>query len=130
MKSLFRSERAATKTGRRCTKLQVGTLDARELPSATAFNNGGFLYIIGTDDKEIVSVNTVGSYFVSVYDGSNQSTQIFLKSDINTNCVVFLGLGGDDYFSNNVNTFQSVAYGGNGNDTLQGANGVDQLYGE
>jgi len=126
LKNPFRSRSTPVTPGRRRSPLGCEALETREVPAA--FVSGGFLMIVGTDAADSVSVNNYNPSVVGVT--SNGTTQYFLKSQMPTNVVVFYGLGGSDYFSNNVGTLQSVAYGGEGNDVLVGDAGVDKLYGE
>lgn len=104
---------------------QFEMLETREVPASIS---GGNLMIYGTNAIDRVSVNNYNSVWLQVTQ--NGTSEYFMKSSITTGNVFFYGNNGDDTFANNVNTLQSIAYGGAGNDTLIGDGRTDWLYGE
>lgn len=90
------------------------------------------LVITGTEQADTVFVNSyvnaAGVKYISVTYNGAAPTQYFKLSDVNS-IVRFDGLGGNDYFNNNVMTLKTSANGGAGDDTLIGDALQDTLRG-
>jgi hypothetical protein len=107
-------------------RLQVENLEDRRMMSVSSFVSGGHLYINGDAANNQVTVSDYGATLVKVTaDGVNK---YFAKSAIAYNDAIFHGGNGDDKFSNG-SSLRAVAFGDNGNDTLNGGKGNDLLVG-
>lgn len=105
--------------------IDYADLEQRQLLAAVAFNNG-VLSINGTPDADQATLTLLGSGSTVRVAASGADIQDFPRSQINE--VVFIGLGGDDFFNNNTN-IPSRAFGQNGDDTLLGGSANDILIG-
>jgi hypothetical protein len=110
------------------TQLGVQALEPREVP---AILSGGALYVFGTagSDKVYVDDAVVGGV-AKVRVTENDSVSLFDRSAVTANRVVFYGNSGNDRFNNDDASLRTTAYGGSGDDTLEGSNLADTLYGE
>ena len=149
--SLFR-EKKNTRITRKNSKLCVQKLEDRKLMAADfGFGqnwlpeievNGSVVEIQGSwlsDDAE-VEVSDRGTddpsddiVLVRVSNALDSDVQTFQKYDAEGNDyiskIVFRGQNGNDRFDNN-SDISSWAYGGNGNDRLEGGTDVDHLFGQ
>lgn len=128
------------------------SLESRNLLAGISFDSG-VVTVIGTEsnDISIVSVSSATQINVSL---NGFATQTFTTSAVSK--LVFLGLGGDDFFRNQTNlpvqasggdgndrligggggdlmsggAGDDFLFGGDGNDTLIGNDGIDRLFGE
>ena len=105
--------------------LCVETLESRNLMAAIVeLDVEGTLVIEGTSGDDKVSVQAFDD---NIMVTSNGSEHLFDDTG-SISQILFRGHDGDDEFYNQTN-IQSLAEGGEGNDTLQGGSGVDSLYG-
>jgi len=111
-------------------RLQLENLESRALMAAPVYLSGGWLYVVGSnaqDDQAVVSdanpLLPAGPVLVNL----NGELFVFTKPQI-TQGVKFVGYGGNDSFTTNL-ARPVVTWGGDGNDTLNGANANDQLHG-
>ena len=115
-------------------RLQAECLEDRKLMAANAVIDwySKNLFITGTEQADTVFVNNYtdvgGDQVGSGHLQRCRPTQYFKRSDINS-IVSFSGLGGNDYFNNNVQTLRTSAQGGEGDDTLLGDALQDSLKG-
>lgn len=86
--------------------------------------DGGTLQLFGTDAPENSVVSISGSTLTATLSGFQ--TETFAASSVTE--IVFVGLGGNDSFTNNT-SLPSSAYGNDGNDRLNGGSGRDFLGG-
>ena len=124
LKQMLRGQNRQTRGARRRASLQVEALQARMLPSVTAFVNPAHeLVIRGDNAANHVDVSIVKSKVHVVADGKSL--------DFNTQAVhkiVFSGNAGNDVFTDHT-AIPCVADGGAGNDQLTGGGSNDVLRG-
>lgn len=99
------------------------SLEPRKLLAGISLS-GTELQIFGTDSPETAVVSQSGSNITASL--TNFANQSFPASAVQS--IVFVGLGGDDSFTNNTSIGSSV-FGGAGNDRLVGGSGIDFLNG-
>ncbi len=111
--------------GKRARKKHVPyqSLEPRNLLASISVN-GGELILGGGTGNDVASVSSSGNDIIAMITGA--TTQTFAASDIDA--IRFIGLGGDDSFTNGT-SIPSFAFGGGGNDTLNGGSGIDTLVG-
>jgi Ca2+-binding RTX toxin-like protein len=100
-------------------------LERRQLLANVVFNDG-ILSINGTTGVDTATLTLVSNGSAVRVNASGAATQDFTRSQVRE--VVFIGLGGDDFFNNQTDV-PSRAFGQNGNDTLLGGSGQDTLVG-
>ena len=83
----------------------------------------GEVLIGGSDAVDVARVTQVNNTVTVTHQNV---TETFAASDVNS--IVFVGLGGDDFFENQTAIFAN-ALGQGGNDTLIGGSGADRLIG-
>jgi len=83
----------------------------------------GEVLIGGSDAVDVARVTQVNNTVTVTHQGN---TETFAASDVNS--IVFVGLGGDDFFENQTAIFAN-ALGQGGNDRLIGGSGADRLIG-
>lgn len=83
----------------------------------------GEVVIGGSDGVDTARVTQVNNVVTVTHQGEART---FAASEVNS--VVFVGLGGDDFFENTTSIFAN-ALGQGGNDTLIGGSGADRLIG-
>lgn len=134
-RNLLASPRSrATQTKKRASRtLRCESLETREVP---AYVSGGTLYIDGTPNNDVVTVEykitgankfTYGTpkYVVT----QNNVIQQFSPFLITTGEVRFNGSWGEDKFINEKSGLRAIVDGGPGNDTLTGGWANDELRG-
>lgn len=110
---------------------------------APVVNADGDLYIRGTQLNDIVRV---GDYFdrngtpfyhireQTLVDGRWQQSNFYIpRSQVTGGDIIFRGYAGDDtfaYYTQSIEILRVIAYGGDGNDTLQGNAMNDRMFGE
>lgn len=113
-------------------RLQMESLEQRRLMAAYIDYYYKDLVITGTAQADTIYVsdytNSAGVKFAKVTYNGAAPTEYFKIADIK-GVIKFDGLGGNDYFNNNVNTLRTSAIGGLGNDTLKGGDMADTLVG-
>ncbi len=115
------------------TRLNVESLDRRDLPAGITLSSSGLLSMIGSENVESASVwmedgyvharmtsTPVGGSFGIVY------SKTYLPGAVDE--IVFGGGGANDTFSNTT-FYPAYVYGDAGDDSLTGGNGADMLYG-
>ena len=123
----------------RRTTVGVEALEARVVQTTAPYINvvNGVLQVVGDAQKNAAVVDVVGSNLrvtmtstptdgFYLVDPTKTITKTVAASSVRE--VKFWGYANDDRFVNNVN-IKSTAYGGDGNDYLEGANAVDVFYG-
>lgn len=100
-------------------------LERRQLLAAVVFN-GGVVSINGTPDADQATLTLTNGGSIVRVAASGSDVEEFPRSQVNE--VVFIGLGGDDFFNNDTN-IPSRAFGQNGDDTLLGGSANDILIG-
>jgi uncharacterized protein YkwD len=110
---------------RNTVRLSVEQLESRDL-MAGSFLSGGVLTIASTAFADQCVVSRNGD-LVRVTMSGGYREQIDYDASL-VDRVVYRGGGGPDRFINQT-AIPSVAYGGQGNDTLLGGTGNDSLYG-
>lgn len=131
LKKLFGSKPTSAMSQRPSVKPHLETLEGRDCPAVGVSVIAGDLIIEGTNYdyyNDYVTVDYYNSSYISV--NFNGGIQYFAKSQLTTGNIFFHGYAGNDYFSNNMGSMRSWAYGGTGNDTLIGDALVDSLFGE
>ena len=108
---------------RKSKQLIYGQNEPRNLLATIALNAGELL-VGGTPGNDVVAVSFVSSRVL--VDVAGEDSQTFPRADVSS--LVFVGLGGDDSFTNNT-SIPSTAFGQAGNDTLIGGSGNDRLIG-
>lgn len=107
-------------------RLELEELEKRQVMSASAYIQGGNLFIMGTAAKNIQILDRVNISGTSYYQVvCNRSVQRF-ETRLVTAKAYFYGLGGNDYLRNNTG-LSSEMYGGAGFDRLYGGAGTDFL---
>ena len=82
----------------------------------------GDLDVLGTPDKDIISLNLVGTNLKVTLNGTAQS---FVNTDVKR--ISVLALSGDDRVSIGIGIIGLYISGGDGNDTLFGTSGDDRI---
>jgi Ca2+-binding RTX toxin-like protein/Mg/Co/Ni transporter MgtE len=105
---------------------RIEELERRQLMAGDVRVQFGHLWINGGQRSDVaeVSYDQTGSNLVVNLNGQSQS---FVAAGIQN--IVFNGGIGDDTFVNRT-SLTSMAYGGDGNDSLSGGSGIDNLYGQ
>jgi Ca2+-binding RTX toxin-like protein len=115
----------------RAFKPQVEGLEDRSVPAAVL--SGGDLVILQSigNDSAIVSNARVGFFpqikVQETVDGVIQPVKYFNAFQVSR--IVYLGGSGEDYFQN-LSSVRAAAYGGEGEDSLNGGSNADALHGE
>ena len=104
-------------------QFQYAQCEPRNLLASISLN-GGELIIGGGSSNDISTVSVSGSNVTATLSGTDSVT--VPVSDVDS--IVFIGLGGNDQFTNQT-SIPSVAFGQAGNDTLIGGSGNDRLIG-
>ena len=113
-----------TKVGQRL-ELSYQQYESRCLLAGIVFDSlAGEVLIGGTQQNDRAVVTQDGNSVTVTQEGFE--TRTFNQSDVQR--IVFVGLGGDDYFENQ-SAIRSFAYGQNGNDQLIGGSNDDHLIG-
>ena len=86
----------------------------------------GEIVIGGSNAVDVARVTQNNGVVTVTHDGINSVTEMFDASDVNS--ILFVGLGGDDFFENTT-SISANALGQGGNDTLIGGSGADRLIG-
>lgn len=108
---------------RKTPQLRYQQNEPRNLLTSVTLTNGELL--LGGDSNDNTAVISVsGSVLTAVFTGSGTTT--FDVADVNS--IRFVGLGGDDRFTNNT-SLPAFAFGNAGNDQLRGGSGNDLLVG-
>lgn len=108
---------------RRSSLFQYAQCEPRRLLASISLN-GSELILGGDPDDNVASVSISGNELTASITGAE--TVFFPVAEVET--VRFVGLGGDDRFTNNT-SLPSFAFGNAGNDTLIGGSGNDRLIG-
>src|SRR4051794_25943426 len=111
-------------------RLHVENLEGRALMAGSVTVAGGWLVITGAngqDDQAVVTDTNPVVAGAPVLVNLNGQVSVFAKPAI-TQGIKFFGYGGNDSFGTNL-ARPVRAYGGDGNDTLNGGPAADQLYG-
>ena len=104
-------------------QFQYAQCEPRNLLASISLN-GSELIIGGGSTNDVSTVSVSGSNLTATLSGIDSET--FPVADVDS--IVFIGLGGDDQFTNQT-SIASVAFGQAGNDTLIGGSGNDRLIG-
>ena len=99
------------------------TCEPRNLLTSITLN-GGELLLGGGTSNDVGTISVSGSNVTATLSGSDAAT--FTTAEVTS--IRFVGLGGDDQFTNNT-SIPSFAFGNAGNDTLLGGSGNDRLVG-
>lgn len=97
-------------------------LESRQMLATIALSADGVLFLRGGDGADVATVSQSGSQVRASVTGAQ--TASFPAADVNS--ILFVGLNGNDQFTNNT-AIDSVAFGHSGNDTLIGGSGNDRL---
>ena len=108
---------------RRKSGFQYGLCEPRNLLTSISLN-GGELLLGGDSNPNVASVSISGGIVSASITGSDSMT--FPAANVSS--IRFVGLGGDDQFTNGT-SIPSFAFGQAGNDTLIGGSGIDRLVG-
>jgi Ca2+-binding RTX toxin-like protein len=101
----------------------LDTLSDRVVPTVSLAN--GDIHISGSNSVEVVHVRRVGA----TYEVTENATTVFIPaSRVTGGDVVYIGLGGNDSFTNST-ALRTKANGGAGSDTIVGGAGKDALEG-
>jgi len=114
---------SGNKRTQRSTLFQYAQCEQRRLLASISLN-GSELILGGDPDDNVASVSVSGNELTASITGAE--TVSFPTADIET--IRFVGLGGDDRFTNNT-SLPSFAFGQAGNDILIGGSGNDRLIG-
>ncbi len=116
-----RKSKSQVNNRRQRTNLQYQNLEFRQM-LATIILSEGELFIRGGDGADVATVSVSGNQVTAALTGAE--TTSFPAADVDS--ILFVGLGGNDRFTNNTD-IDSVAFGHGGNDTLVGGGGNDRL---
>ncbi len=118
--------RATRREGRE-RRLKLESLERRELMAVVSQWFSGDMLVVKTDNNSTsVNVRQVGSQ-IRIQDLSTNRSWDYAATRVNQ--VEFQGGRGNDRFVNYARTLPVRAFGGNGNDYLEGYNGADVLVG-
>ena len=126
MRPLFQSKRPIVRSNRPATALKYGQFEPRCMLAGIQFLPATSQVLIGGTPQADAAVASSDGTTLTVTQ-SGFPTRTFQAQGVNS--IIFVGLGGDDFFINNTNIF-SFAFGGSGNDTLTGGFGGDRLFGQ
>jgi hypothetical protein len=109
----------------RASVLDYQCQETRSMLAGIVFDAvAGEVLIGGTDQADRAVISQSGDSITVTQQGFGSG--VFAASEVQR--IVFVGLGGDDYFENQTN-IRSFAYGQNGNDRLIGGSNDDHLIG-
>jgi Ca2+-binding RTX toxin-like protein len=112
-------------------KLQLESLERRDVPAVSVTLQGTTLVIQGSDLSDIVIVDQSGPELIvqTFTEGDPGSTTLPPFDAGTVDLIEFHGAAGDDQFDNRT-SIVSIAHGDAGLDILTGGNGDDQLFGD
>jgi hypothetical protein len=116
---------------------EVERFEEREVPAAITFSSRtGIVTITGSSQDDLASVAVIGSDVkvdLKCYSSAPPNLEFFVDSKTFSasavKSVTFKGLDGADKFTNDT-SIKSTAYGGPGNDQVNGGGNRDRLYGD
>jgi hypothetical protein len=109
------------------TRLDLESLDRRDMPSVTSVGSGsGYVWASTDNANNNVEVRMNGSY-IEIKDWTTGAAWDFSAAGVNR--VYVYGGNGNDRIVNNVYSLGMTAYGYGGNDYIEGYNGADYFYG-
>lgn len=118
---------SADKATRQNRSLTFDTLEKRNLMAVDmTWFSGSTLVVRSDNNATSVTVDQVGS---SIRINDNWASRQWSFAASSVGRVEFQGGRGNDRFVNNVAQLPVTAFGGDGNDHLEGYNGIDQLIG-
>ena len=126
---LFKSCTQTTVAKKPRTRLAVESLEGREVPAVALQTYGNTLYLISDNAADTVNILHYPTSDKYELNANGKTLATYSTSHLSGKTVLFYGNGGGDYFSNRTN-LRTIAYGGEGNDSLFGSNANDTLHGE
>ena len=126
MRTFFQPRRPVVRSTRPASTLKYGQFEKRCLLAGINFLPATNQVLIGGTPQSDAAVATSDGTTLTV-TLSGFPTRTFQTQGVNS--IIFVGIGGDDFFTNNTNIF-SFAFGGLGDDTLTGGFGADRLFGQ
>jgi len=123
--SRFRKQRKIRQKSHSRTLFSFQQLESRELLAGINLNAAGILVISGGEGNDVGQITTLSSTTVRA-SVTGVASQDFNVGDISS--VTFLGLAGNDQFTNST-SLASRLVGGDGNDTLIGGSSADTING-
>lgn len=122
------TSKKSRKPEKRSRALLLDQLEERTMFAVANLWFSGSKLVVKTDNLSTsVAVSQNGTN-IRISEVGTSRTWDYASSRVGT--VEFQGGAGDDRFVNNVRSLPVIAFGGNGNDYLEGYDGNDQLYGD